>query len=71
MLAAATQPLTMLSILHRRATLPTLPIKNLHVASPNMVTLWELVAQAIRPVVEPVVVEDKSIWWGKVWSKIS
>ncbi|RPB04828.1 hypothetical protein L873DRAFT_1840296 [Choiromyces venosus 120613-1] len=68
--ATATRPASISLTLHRRPILPTLPMKKLHVASPNMVSLGEPLHPTIRSVAEPVV-EDTQTGWQKVWSKIS
>ncbi|KAG0138650.1 hypothetical protein HOY82DRAFT_462 [Tuber indicum] len=69
--ATVTQPASVSLTLHRRPILPTLPVKKLHVASPNMVTLGEPIHPAIRPAAKPVVVEDRHTRWQKFWSKLS
>ncbi|KAG0643917.1 hypothetical protein HOY80DRAFT_1019864 [Tuber brumale] len=69
--ATVTRPAGVSLTLHRRPILPTLPVKKIHVASPNMVILGEPIHPAVRPAAEPVVVEDRHTKWQKVWSKIN
>ncbi|CUS12238.1 unnamed protein product [Tuber aestivum] len=69
--ATGTRPASISLTLHRRPILPTLPMKKLRVASPNMVTLEEPIHTTIRPVAAPGVAEDECTGWQKVWSKIN